>query len=213
MRGRISASCPSVPQRSRFGPDCRSAIQCAATGAPAASSSSVTAYRSIAERSCPPYSLGQVIPSQPRSPSFFENDGSTPDSHVSTWLSKVPPLSSAARNSRTSSRTRSAADDRGAGANVNELLLMQRGSWCHGWVAPAERSAAERGSLPGKVHVREQHAGPRLVALVHRDQHRRDRREHPRLPQRSDVPPRTTGHLGSEVDDARTRSGVVPADQ
>jgi hypothetical protein len=43
MRGRISRRCASVPNFSRFGPDCRSAIQCAATGAPAASSSSVTA--------------------------------------------------------------------------------------------------------------------------------------------------------------------------
>src|SRR3712207_7647202 len=34
-------------------------------------------------RSCPPYRFGQVIPSQPRSPSLRENAGSTPDSHVS----------------------------------------------------------------------------------------------------------------------------------
>src|SRR5215207_9361099 len=98
------------------------------------------------------------MPSQPRSPSFFENAGSTPDSHVSTWLSNVPAARSAARNSRTSSRTRSAASDRGAGANVNELLLMQRGSWSHGWVDRVKRTSAERGSPPGEVHVREQHA-------------------------------------------------------
>src|SRR3954454_16651546 len=77
----------------------------------------------MAERSCPPYSLGQVIPSQPRSPSFFENDGSTPDSQVSTCVSNDPAASSAARNSRTSMRTCSAASDRGAGVNVNELLM------------------------------------------------------------------------------------------
>src|SRR3954447_20567058 len=77
----------------------------------------------MAERSCPPYSLGQVIPSQPRSPSFFEKDGSTPDSQVSTCVSNDPAASSAARNSRTSMRTCSAACDRGAGVNVSELLM------------------------------------------------------------------------------------------
>src|SRR3954454_9844271 len=126
MRGRIDVRCSSVPYRSRFGPDCRSAIQCAATGAPAASSSSVTAYRSIAVRSWPPYFSGQVMPSQPRSPSFLENAGSTPDSQVSTCVVNEPAASSVARNSRTSSRTCSAAADRGAGASVNEVLLIPR---------------------------------------------------------------------------------------
>src|SRR4051794_29257271 len=63
------------------------------------------------------------MPSQPRSPSFFENAGSTPDSQVSTCVRNVPAASSAARNSRTSPRTCSAASDRGAGASVNELLM------------------------------------------------------------------------------------------
>src|SRR6476646_8213761 len=66
------------------------------------------------------------MPSQPRSPSLRENAGSTPESQVSTWVSNVPAASSAARNSRTSARTCSAASDGGAGASVNELLLMRR---------------------------------------------------------------------------------------
>src|SRR6476620_10374471 len=66
------------------------------------------------------------MPSQPRSPSFFENAGSTPDSQVSTCVRNEPAASSAARNSRTSARTCSAASDRGAGASVNELLLILR---------------------------------------------------------------------------------------
>jgi hypothetical protein len=40
--GRNRRRCFSVPKRSSVGPICRSATQCAATGAPAASSSSVT---------------------------------------------------------------------------------------------------------------------------------------------------------------------------
>src|SRR3954451_18591966 len=66
------------------------------------------------------------MPSQPRSPSLRENAGSTPDSQVSTWVVKLPAASSAARNSRTSARTCSAASDRGAGASVKELLLILR---------------------------------------------------------------------------------------
>src|SRR6185312_17056490 len=78
----------------------------------------------MAERSCPPYFFGQVIPSQPRCPSLRENSGSTPESQVSTRVANVPAASSAARNSRTSARTRSAASDLGAGAGVNAVLLM-----------------------------------------------------------------------------------------
>src|SRR4051794_3632211 len=65
------------------------------------------------------------MPSQPRSPSLRLNAGSTPESQVSTWVVKLPAASSSARNARTSSRTCSAAADRGAGASVNELLPMQ----------------------------------------------------------------------------------------
>src|ERR671921_2354861 len=77
----------------------------------------------MAERSCPPYCLGQVIPSQPRSPSLRENAGSTPESHVSTCVVKPPAASSPARNSRTCARTSSAASDGGAGARVSGLLM------------------------------------------------------------------------------------------
>ena len=42
MSGRMRRRCSSLPYDSSPGPTCRSAIQCAATGAPAASSSSVT---------------------------------------------------------------------------------------------------------------------------------------------------------------------------
>src|SRR3954465_11368920 len=66
------------------------------------------------------------MPSQPRSPSFLENAGSTPDSQGSACVVNEPAASSAARNSRTSARTCSAASDRGAGASVNELLLILR---------------------------------------------------------------------------------------
>src|SRR5215218_9029699 len=63
------------------------------------------------------------MPSQPRSPSLRENAGSTPDSQVSTCVLKVPAASSAARNSRTSARTASAASEDGAGASVSGLLI------------------------------------------------------------------------------------------
>src|SRR4051794_41684489 len=77
------------------------------------------------------------MPSQPRSPSFFENAGSTPDSQVSTCVRNEPAASSCPRNSRTSARTCSAASDRGAGASVNDEVLM--GAPCQSeWrVAPA----------------------------------------------------------------------------
>src|ERR1700712_3992728 len=81
----------------------------------------------MAGRSRPPYSSGQVMPSQPRSPSLRENSGSTPASQVSTCVVKVPAASSAARNSRTSRRTCSAASDLGAGARVRVLLLLTSG--------------------------------------------------------------------------------------
>ena len=42
MRGRNSRRCSSVPRRRISGPDCRSPIQCAPTGAPTASISSST---------------------------------------------------------------------------------------------------------------------------------------------------------------------------
>src|SRR3954469_13802796 len=64
------------------------------------------------------------MPSQPRSPSLRENAGSTPDSQVSTWVVNEPAASSCPRNSRTSARTCSAASDRGAGASVNDEVLM-----------------------------------------------------------------------------------------
>ena len=114
----------------------------------------MTAYRSIAERSCPPYCLGQVIPSQPRSPSLREKAGSTPESHVSTCVSKVPAASSAARNSRTSARTCSAASDRGAGARVNELLMRLPTSvwWLPAWLY---RSAAAPGRPAEAVPLRD----------------------------------------------------------
>src|SRR3954449_7731825 len=66
------------------------------------------------------------MPSQPRCPSLRENAGSTPDSQVSTWVLNEPAASSAARNSRTSARTCSAASDRGAGASVNDEVVMDR---------------------------------------------------------------------------------------
>src|SRR6476620_3624303 len=90
------------------------------------------------------------MPSQPRSPSFFENAGSTPDSQVSTWVSNVPAASSAARNSRTSARTCSAASDRGAGASVNELLLIL-GRVPDGSRPSLRRSAVVLRGAPGEL--------------------------------------------------------------
>ena len=54
MRGRNQARCSSVPKRRISGAVCRSAIQCAATGAPPASNSSSTTYRSSRSFSWPP---------------------------------------------------------------------------------------------------------------------------------------------------------------
>src|SRR3954452_9960570 len=93
------------------------------------------------------------MPSQPRSPSLRLNAGSTPDSQVSTWVVKVPAASSAARNSRTSARTSSAAADRGAGASVNELLPMQCSPRRCGRTAPVLQGAAVPGSR-GAIRAR-----------------------------------------------------------
>src|SRR4051794_718607 len=86
------------------------------------------------------------MPRQPRSPSLRLNAGSTPDSQVSTWVVKLPAASSAARNSRTSARTSSAAADRGAGASVNELLPMQCSPRRCGRTAPVLQGATVPGS-------------------------------------------------------------------
>ncbi len=58
MPGTKRSFCSSVPHLRMLGAICRSAIQCAATGAPAASSSSVTAKRSSALAPRPPYCSG-----------------------------------------------------------------------------------------------------------------------------------------------------------
>src|SRR3990172_1700339 len=83
MPGRNRCLCSSVPTRSSAGPTWRSANQCAATGAPDRSSSSIAANRSNSVRSPPPYSRGQVIPIHPADPSAALNSGSNPVSHAS----------------------------------------------------------------------------------------------------------------------------------
>src|SRR5215211_816056 len=111
------------------------------------------------------------MPSQPRSPSFREKSGSTPDSQVSTCVVKDPAASSSARNARTSSRTCSAAADRGAGASVNAELLMRRtlpegadGGWSGSALAlvlgggPAGELAQLADHVAG--HVRQREEGP-----------------------------------------------------
>src|SRR5919112_680248 len=118
------------------------------------------------------------MPSQPRSPSLRENSGSTPDSQVSTWVVKLPAASSAARNSRTSSRTCSAAADRGAGAGVTyrqALAELRAGRKRSHWmwfvfpqVAGLGRSAtAQHYAISGLAEARAYLAhpvlGPRLV--------------------------------------------------
>ena len=110
------------------------------------------------------------MPSQPRSPSFLENAGSTPDSQVSTCVLKEPAASSAARNSRTSTRTASAASDRGAGASVNGLLLTaSRSTGCR--IPPHGRSVLRR--PPGQF--------PQLLDDVagHRPERRESTRHQP----------------------------------
>ena len=101
--GRKACFCSSVPNRSSDGAIWRSATHCAATGAPMASSSSVTAKRSRNVRPCPPYSVGIVMPTQPRAASFFVKSLSQRVSHVSTHGVKVPAAASRRRKLRTSS--------------------------------------------------------------------------------------------------------------
>ncbi|SUA04209.1 Uncharacterised protein [Mycolicibacterium fortuitum] len=127
MRGRYVDFWSSVPYFNSDGTICRSAIQCAATGAPAASSSSVTTNRSSKERPWPPYCAGTVMPSHPRRASSAVKFSSHPHSQESTDGVKAPAASCSARNSRTWRRnskcesltsfstSRSAADVRGRG--------------------------------------------------------------------------------------------------
>ena len=84
MSGRIAALSSGVPARSTAGPICRSAIQCAVTGAPTRSISSVSANRSVFGRPSPPCSTGHVMPSSPASPSAREKSRSTERSQQST---------------------------------------------------------------------------------------------------------------------------------
>ncbi len=65
MRGRNHRRCSSVPKRISAGAVWRSAIQWAAIGAPAASSSSTTTNRSTVLAPAPPYSRGMAMPTQP----------------------------------------------------------------------------------------------------------------------------------------------------
>ncbi len=109
IRGRNSRFCSSVPYFSSDGTICRSAIQCAATGAPAASSSSVTTNRSRNERPCPPYSFGTVMPSQPRAASAAVKVSSQPLSQLSTDGVNAPAASCSARKARTSARSAAVA--------------------------------------------------------------------------------------------------------
>ena len=76
IRGRNQRRCSSVPKRSRAGAVWRSAIQCAAIGAPAASSSSTTTKRRTVLAPAPPYSTGMDMPTQPCAASARVNSGS-----------------------------------------------------------------------------------------------------------------------------------------
>lgn len=76
IRGTISSWSSRVPCRRTAGPICRSPIQCAATGAPARSNSSVTASRSTLVRAAPPNSFGYVIAMSPRAASSLLNSRS-----------------------------------------------------------------------------------------------------------------------------------------
>ena len=109
MRGSHCARWASVPCRRIAGPIWRSANQCAATGAPAASSSSATATRSCALAPAPPNSTGSVIPTQPRAASRRENAGSNPVIQASLAGSNPPAASSSARNARTCARSAASA--------------------------------------------------------------------------------------------------------
>src|SRR5215471_16351154 len=99
--GRISACSRGLPCRRTDGPIWRSPIQCAATGAPARSGSSVTASRATFGRPRPPQETGQVSPISPSDASSRLNSGSNPRSQLSLRGTYRP----SARQRPVSSRT------------------------------------------------------------------------------------------------------------
>ena len=109
MRGSISALCASVPNRTMLGATCRSAIQCAATGAPARSSSTITVNRSSMLRPRPPYCGGIAIPTNPAVARRRVNAGSQPESQASQRGTNPWVCRSRLKNARICSRARSAA--------------------------------------------------------------------------------------------------------
>src|SRR5580693_6070425 len=105
MRGRMSILICSGAYFKSTGPLCRSATKNRRVGALATRISSVTTYRSRKVRSWPPYSFGQVMPSQPRSPTRRENSRASASSRFGLCGSNVPAAISSARNLRTSLRS------------------------------------------------------------------------------------------------------------
>ena len=88
MSGSHRARWSAVPNCSSVGPIWRSANHDVATGAPSAMSASNTTNRSSALRPPPPSSTGQVMPSQPRPASSFENDREVPTSQESSRIAR-----------------------------------------------------------------------------------------------------------------------------
>ncbi|CAL2056186.1 protein of unknown function [Streptomyces murinus] len=122
IAGRNRCFCSSVPWARIEGPAWRSATQCAETGAPAASNSSITTTRAANPRPPPPYRGGSAMPTQPRPASRRLKSGSQPVSQESGRPSTVPRARSSARKSRTSPRS-----FRVSVVSVMELLLLEQG--------------------------------------------------------------------------------------
>src|SRR3979411_1151541 len=124
MRGRISILMRSGAYFSSTGPLCRSATKKRRVGALAARTSSVTTYRSRNVRSWPPYFFGQVMPSQPRSPTRRENSGASLSSRWGLCGSKVPAAISSARKARTCLRSTSHSGGRRVGSKRRAAVIL-----------------------------------------------------------------------------------------
>src|SRR3979411_1962225 len=75
-------------------------------------------------RSCPPYFFGQVMPSQPRSPTRRENSGASLSSRWGLCGSKVPAAISSARKARTCLRSTSHSGGRRVGSKRRAAVIL-----------------------------------------------------------------------------------------
>src|SRR5258708_1831553 len=72
----------------------------------------------------PPYFFGQVMPSQPRSPTRRENSGASVSSRLGLCGSKVPAAISSARKARTSLRSFSHSGGRRIGSKRRAAVMF-----------------------------------------------------------------------------------------